>query len=182
MKLSELKAWSRNPREISDAAAQGLGESIERFGDLSGIVYNTRNDALVCGHQRIDRIRSLCGDANPEIQRVDDEYGVLFVGPHTFRIRFVDWDEETHQAANVVANNPFIAGEFNDDLEDLLKEMNEQDAELFQLLQFDKLSEELGVKLKDNTPSAPEDFREVDESIDTEHTCPKCGYKWSGGE
>jgi len=28
--------------------------------------------------------------------------------------------------------------------------------------------------------TAPEDFPEVDESIETEHECPKCGYEWSG--
>lgn len=28
---------------------------------------------------------------------------------------------------------------------------------------------------------SPPPFVEVDESIVTEHTCPRCGYKWSGG-
>jgi len=28
----------------------------------------------------------------------------------------------------------------------------------------------------------PEDFKEVDENIETAHTCPKCGYAWSGGQ
>lgn len=28
----------------------------------------------------------------------------------------------------------------------------------------------------------PEDFKELDEDIETEHACPKCGYKWSGGK
>jgi hypothetical protein len=28
----------------------------------------------------------------------------------------------------------------------------------------------------------PEDFKEYDEDIETEHNCPKCGYKWSGGK
>lgn len=28
----------------------------------------------------------------------------------------------------------------------------------------------------------PEDFKEVDESLLTEHECPKCGYQWSGGK
>ena len=27
---------------------------------------------------------------------------------------------------------------------------------------------------------APEEFPEVDEDIETEHQCPKCGYQWSG--
>jgi ParB-like chromosome segregation protein Spo0J len=30
--------------------------------------------------------------------------------------------------------------------------------------------------------TAPGEFAEVDENIETEHNCPKCGYKWSGGE
>ena len=29
-------------------------------------------------------------------------------------------------------------------------------------------------------PAAPEDFGEVDEEIETDYCCPKCGYKWSG--
>ena len=33
-----------------------------------------------------------------------------------------------------------------------------------------------------NQDEAPEDFKDVDENIDTEHECPKCGYKWSGGQ
>ena len=30
--------------------------------------------------------------------------------------------------------------------------------------------------------SAPENFPSVDENIETEHACPKCGYRWSGGQ
>lgn len=29
-------------------------------------------------------------------------------------------------------------------------------------------------------PVAPETFPEYDEDVATDHTCPKCGYKWSG--
>lgn len=37
------------------------------------------------------------------------------------------------------------------------------------------------VDLSSATQEPPEDFPEVDENISTEHTCPKCGYAWSGG-
>jgi hypothetical protein len=30
--------------------------------------------------------------------------------------------------------------------------------------------------------AAPEEFPEVDEGIETEHKCPKCDYRWSGGK
>ena len=33
-----------------------------------------------------------------------------------------------------------------------------------------------------NTVEAPEVFPAVDENIETEHVCPKCGYRWSGGK
>ena len=29
-------------------------------------------------------------------------------------------------------------------------------------------------------PEAPEEFKSVDESLDTEFRCPSCGYEWSG--
>jgi hypothetical protein len=30
-------------------------------------------------------------------------------------------------------------------------------------------------------PSSPDEFASVDETIPTDHCCPKCGYQWSGG-
>jgi hypothetical protein len=29
---------------------------------------------------------------------------------------------------------------------------------------------------------APDEFPAYDESIETQHRCPKCGYEWSGGQ
>jgi ParB-like chromosome segregation protein Spo0J len=42
------------------------------------------------------------------------------------------------------------------------------------------LAKEAGLYLDDKGP--PDDFKEVDENIATEHQCPKCGYQWSGGK
>lgn len=38
--------------------------------------------------------------------------------------------------------------------------------------------EELTALLKE--AGAPGSFKSVDENVETEHTCPKCGYEWSG--
>lgn len=43
-------------------------------------------------------------------------------------------------------------------------------------------AEELAAIRGQLTVDAPEDFPEVDESIEVEHVCPKCGYAFSGGE
>jgi site-specific DNA-methyltransferase (adenine-specific) len=36
--------------------------------------------------------------------------------------------------------------------------------------------------IEDEKANSPEDFKEVDEGIETNHECPKCGYRWSGGK
>lgn len=33
-----------------------------------------------------------------------------------------------------------------------------------------------------NQVDAPNEFPTADENLETEHVCPKCGYKWSGGK
>jgi len=41
--------------------------------------------------------------------------------------------------------------------------------------------EDLTELMDDRTDAeAPEDFKDVDEDIETEHRCPSCGYEWSG--
>lgn len=46
MKLENLSC-------ISAKALAGLKRSLEKFGDLSGLVWNKRIGHLVCGHQRL---------------------------------------------------------------------------------------------------------------------------------
>jgi ParB family transcriptional regulator, chromosome partitioning protein len=29
-------------------------------------------------------------------------------------------------------------------------------------------------------PESPDDFKEIDENLETQHRCPKCSYEWSG--
>jgi len=42
----------------------------------------------------------------------------------------------------------------------------------------DEISKFLDPGTSDEQP--PESFKEYDETIPTEHECPKCGYTWSG--
>jgi hypothetical protein len=45
---------------------------------------------------------------------------------------------------------------------------------------LDELAKQNGIDLLEPLP--PEDFAIKDENIEVQHTCPKCGYQWSGGE
>ncbi len=64
-------------------------------------------------------------------------------------------------------------------LDALLREVQTSNEALAGML--DELAQESGV-IPAEGQAMPDDFKEVDENIETEHACPKCGYRWSGGE
>src|SRR3972149_9028908 len=61
-KLSDLAVALYNPRRISPAASAGLRASLSTFGDIAGIVWNTRTGHLVCGHPRVAGLTRLHGE------------------------------------------------------------------------------------------------------------------------
>lgn len=167
MRKVQMKTFvpaSYNPRRISPEALAGLKASLARFGDLSGVVVNSRTGNVVAGHQRLTAL-GLDSLPDPPPETVGD--GI--------RVRVVDWDLTTEKAANIAANSPAISGEFTDDLAGLLAELSEADAAMFEELRFEEL-------VIPGPKEAPAEFPEVDENISTDHECPKCGYKFSGGK
>ena len=121
--LSDLAADPGNPRRITPEAAAGLRFSLDRYGDLSGIVFDAGAGVLVSGHQRLDQLRA-AGVADWTVERECDAGLTAPDGPgaegtgwiaHTsgrFRVRLVRWTEQTRSEANVVANSDQIAGEW----------------------------------------------------------------------
>jgi len=60
-----------------------------------------------------------------------------------------------------------------------IRQAVEQSPELAEMLE--RLAEKSGVvPAHGRDESAPAAFPEYDESIETDHRCPKCGYEWSG--
>ncbi len=116
-----LKPDPENARKISGEALQGLGASLETFGDLSGIVWNEQTGVLVAGHQRMRALR----EAGALTWTREGERGWIEhpVTGERFDIRVVDWDETTERMANLTANNPAIQGDFTDDAKVQLKEL-----------------------------------------------------------
>ena len=68
-----------------------------------------------------------------------------------------------------------LAGKDDAKLEELIVSLDLQSDSLKQLLE-DLIVPDMKVDIE-----PPSDFKEFDENIDTEHSCPKCGYSWSGG-
>ncbi len=119
--LDDLQPAPYNPRKISPIAREGLKASVAKFGDISGIVWNSLSGHLVSGHQRVEVLKRLHGtwEIDPPGIRVGEEF---------FEIRVVEWDEATEQAANISANNQKISGAFTSDLPDILDGLKTFDA------------------------------------------------------
>lgn len=120
-KVSSLAKNSRNPRRISKDDFKNLVMSIERYGDLSGIVKNLTTGQLVGGHQRVEAFKSL-GD--PPIQIVEKfeqpnskgtvARGFVVLGDEKYSYREVQWDGIMETQANIAANR--IQGEWDSEL------------------------------------------------------------------
>jgi ParB-like chromosome segregation protein Spo0J len=139
MPISVLAPDPKNPRRISDEARAGLSVSLETFGPLD-IVFNETTKQLVSGHQRIAALKSA---GATELVRDGEWFYVEH--PKTkerFPVRMVAWDETRQRMANLVANNPHIAGDFTEDAVAQLKEL--EDVEGFAELELGALEKELG--------------------------------------
>jgi len=155
MKLSNLKDDPKNPRKISERSLSALQESIETFGDISGIVYNKRTKELVCGHQRKKAILEKYGDCEIILNEDGDPTEIVIDSKRTVNIRVVDWDAKFQRLANIAANNKYIAGEFTEDAIPIMAELE---------IEYPDLSTELLiVDLKNETISDLNYLEEIKE-------------------
>ena len=126
-KARDLEKNPMNPRKISDEEKKLLSESMDRFGDLSGIVYNVETGMLVSGHQRAELLGSSTVTVLNDYEE-PTEVGTLALGyienadGEKFPYREVLWDRKTEAEAMIAANK--IGGEFdNESLNKFFDEM-----------------------------------------------------------
>ncbi len=119
MRLQDLDAAPYNPRTITEEAKRGLGASLARFGLVQPIVWNKRSKQIVGGHQRREALMD---------QGVDEVDVVI-----------VDLGPDDERALNITLNNPHVAGEFTDDLQELLNQIQGTMPEAFEDLRLSEL-------------------------------------------
>jgi hypothetical protein len=132
---------------------------MSEVGWAGACLYNERTGRLIDGHLR---------------RKVAQEQGA-----ESIPVLVGAWSEADE--AKILATLDPIAGLAVADpviLDSLLRDVNTGCAELQQML--DDLWSDVK-PIEGSEPNAPEDFNEVDETIETAYCCPKCGYRWSGG-
>jgi ParB-like chromosome segregation protein Spo0J len=89
----------------------------------------------------------------------------------------------SYAVADNRSGDPEVGSTFDQtSLAEVLTALQAEDAELATVAGFspDEIASLIGATNDATAPEAPSDFDDFDESIDTEHECPKCGYVWSG--
>lgn len=193
MPLGEIRGADKNPKRHR---LDVLEDSYRRFGFVEVPVLDERTGQLVAGHGRIEALsrRKAAGHAAPD--GVEDRDGEWWV-PVQRGMHFKDHGEA---AAYLVASNQtsMLGGWDFPELHELAREieatasegligtgftMSDIEAALEREVQgILGAGEVIGESSGSSDASPPNDFTSFDENISTNHTCPKCGYKWSGGK
>ena len=84
--VSDLSPAPYNPRSISPDALSGLRASVERFGLVEPIVWNSQTGNVVGGHQRLKVLQA--------------------IGETETQVVVVDLPEVEEKALNVALNSP----------------------------------------------------------------------------
>lgn len=168
--IDSLTPYEDNPRTHTQEQIDKLAVLMKKYGFHDSHAIAIDEDGIVIwGHGRIEAARK--------------------AGLEDVPVEVLPGLSESDKSALRIADNG-IAEQSKWDLSLLAKEMEELEKDGYNL-EFLALDESLLDELAgvfDSEKSgeagdadAPDDFNEYDEDIETEHECPKCGYKWSGG-
>lgn len=134
MEIQDLKPNARNPKKITQEKLDFLRKSLKEFGDLSGVVFNVKNNTLVAGHQRVknfdkkSKIVVVTKYPKPTPKGTVAEGYVLHEG-EKFNYREVSFDTNRHEAAMIAANK--LAGEFDPlGLSEIMRSLNDSGFDL----------------------------------------------------
>lgn len=182
--LMPLKALQRAPRNPKLHAEDDLRASVTRFGYVEPIVLDERTERIVAGHGRLDILAGLRETGRPEDWPADAAWppeGVEVDGGGGWLVPVLrGWasaDEAEAEAYLLASNRIGEKGGWDDAmLAELLGDYATTPDWLvgtgYEVVAFPGLGSE---------PEPPEAFPAFDEDIETEFSCPKCGYRWSGG-
>jgi ParB-like chromosome segregation protein Spo0J len=151
--VDQLQPHPQNPRR-SDVGA--VSASIEANGFYGAVLAQRSTRRIIAGHGRWQAAREL--------------------GASTVPVIWLDVDDDRALRILIADNRtPELAVWDGDELTELLRSLSENgdglDGTAFSPDALEKLLA---------AASPPDDFTAVDENLETEHRCPRCGYEWSG--
>ena len=155
-KIAELSLDPSNVRKHSRRNLDAIKASLRKFGQQKPIVVDAKGIVLA-GNGTLTAAQEL-GWTEIQIVRTELEgvEAIMFAIADNRTAELAEWEE--------------------DKLNAVLKSLQDEGVDL---VDVGYSPEDVKIEVE---KEAPQEFAEVDENIETEHNCPKCGYKWSGGQ
>ena len=172
--VADLAPYAANARKHSAAAVARLVKIIEEMGWTSPILVDV--DGIVAGHKR--RLAALA--IYEKGGRIKLPGGQELPAGAVPVLDVTGWSEAQRRAYILADNQTTLESEWDTDTLRLELSWLQGTAEVdMGLTGFDgdALAKALAMP---EEKVAPDTFPEFGEDIETEHCCPKCGYKWSG--
>lgn len=175
MPLEEILPANRNPKLHAD-----LDPSFDEFEFMDQPILDERTGQLVGGHGRLEGLaaRKEKGKAAPEGIRVKGEQWFVPV-----QRGWSSRDDDHAERAGVALNRYTELGGWNDRLLAEILSGGESEEEQSARLASVGFSDDAFAKLMASVtdPTAPPAFPNAEVLAgNTQHSCPKCGYEWSG--
>lgn len=177
-KLSKLSAFPGNARVHDDRQVEFLKRELLEVGQTRPLLVNK---------SPVKNVR------NPIIAGNGLYEAMLALGWSDADVLWFDFDEKQASSLNLRDNRAYELGKI--DKESLIVQLYELQEEGYSLDalgynndEFEQLERETKAQQEETEKllgeiedeNAPDEFDEINEDIDTEHECPKCGYRWSG--
>lgn len=176
--VDSLVPYEKNAKKHTEAQVSQLVKLIKEFGFTNPVL--AEGDNLVAGHCRQKAVQQIYA-SNDKIKFPDGQELPFGLIP---KIDCTGWSAKQKKAYIITDNKSAeVLGSWdNDILQEEVMALNLSDFDLellcFSQEEIDKILDPENIN--EQHEPAPEDFPEVDESIETEHRCPSCGYEWSG--
>lgn len=157
VEISEIVPYSNNPKRHPAEQVRKIASSIKHYGWDQPIVV-TEDNEIIKGHGRLQAAELLNLEAVPVIVRGD-------------------LTEAEARAARIADNKTSEASWAEDALAAEVEILDLEDTIDLETLGFSDF--EIDELLEPADLDIPEEFAAVNaEDIETEHTCPSCGYEW----
>jgi hypothetical protein len=163
--LAELTPDPENARRHPARNREVVEASLRRVGAARSIVVD--EDGLI-----------LAGNATVDAAKVIGIERVRFVetdGTELIAVRRTNLSPEEKEDLKLYDNRSSELAEWETETLAAIFARRPETADIF------GGREALEALIYGDEPEPPEDFASVDSDLETEHTCPKCGYSWSGG-
>jgi hypothetical protein len=174
--LADLTPDDQNANAGTERGRAMVAHSLQEYKAGRSVLVD-KNGKIIAGNKTVEQAEAI--GWNPDDVIVVPSDGSKLVVHQRVDL---DLDEDVEARALAVADNRTSEAGLQWDMSILTSLQSRTD--LSALFTPDEMtdwqSSSIDTDFSPDIPSAPEEFKEYDEDIETEYCCPKCGYEWSG--